>query len=49
MDRFLGDSPGAIALLILGVALVACGADVCWCRFKRPKGPDSCASGPRRL
>ncbi|MBI3566352.1 MAG: hypothetical protein HY079_14245 [Elusimicrobia bacterium] len=46
--QIFGDSAGAISLLLLGVALVACGADVCWLRFKRGGVKERQAVAPRR-
>ncbi|MBI3565822.1 MAG: hypothetical protein HY079_11540 [Elusimicrobia bacterium] len=48
IDRFVGDSAGALALLGLGIALVACGAGACWCALGKLRGRDGCASSPRR-
>lgn len=46
VQAMLGDSAGAVALLLLGVALVACGADACWLRLSRTS-PEK-ARAPRR-
>lgn len=46
--QIFGGSAGAVSLLILGVALVACGADVCWLRFGSGGAEKRRATAPRR-
>lgn len=47
-SQLFGDSAGAISLFALGIALVACGADVCWLRFKRGGAKERQANVPHR-